>query len=77
MVSWLTTATGLFASVCMGLACGFGFYECVIPVLVIVALVLNAMSPLEGEFKRKLRDLTLTVEFNEVSDIDVIRNAGY
>ena len=74
-VSGLTTATGLFASVCMGLACGFGFYECVVPVLVIIALVLNAMSPLEGEFKRKLRNLTLTVEFNEVSDIDVIRQA--
>ena len=72
-VSGLTTATGLFASVCMGLACGFGFYACVIPVLVIVALVLNVMSPLEGEFKRKLRNLTLTVEFNETCDIDTIR----
>ena len=74
-VSGLTTATGLFASVCMGLACGAGFYECVIPVLVIIAVVLNIMSPLEGEFKRKLRNLTLTVEFNEVSDIDTIRRA--
>ena len=74
-VSGLTTATGLFASVCMGIACGFGFYECVIPVLFIIAVVLNLMSPLESEFKRKLRNLTLTVEFNEVSDIDTIRRA--
>ena len=74
-VSGLTTATGLFAAVCMGLACGFGFYECVIPVLVIVALVLNVMSPLEGIFKRRLRNLTLTVEFDEVGDIDTIRQA--
>ena len=74
-VSGLTTATGLFAAVCMGLACGAGFYECAIPVLVIVVLVLNVMSPLEGEFKRKLRNLTLTVEFNEVGDIDTIRRA--
>ena len=74
-VSGLTTATGLFASVCMGLACGVGFYECVIPVLVIIVLVLNVMSPLEGEFKRKLRNLTLTVEFNDVGDIDTIRRA--
>lgn len=74
-VSGLTTATGLFAAVCMGLACGFGFYECVIPVLIIIAVVLNLMSPLEGEFKRKLRNLTLTVEFNEVSDIETIRQA--
>ena len=74
-MSGLTTATGLFASVCMGLACGVGFYECVIPVLVIIVLVLNVMSPLEGEFKRKLRNLTLTVEFNDVGDIDTIRRA--
>ena len=72
-VSGLTTATGLFASVCMGLACGLGFYECVIPVLFIIAVVLNLMSPLEGAFKRRLQNLTLTVEFNEVSDIDAIR----
>ena len=74
-VSGLTTATGLFASVCMGLACGVGFYECVVPVLVIVAVVLNLMSPLEGEFKRKLRNLTLTVEYNEADDINTIRQA--
>ena len=72
-VSGLTTATGLFASVCMGLACGAGFYECLIPVLVIIAVVLDVMSPLEGEFKRKLRNLTLTVEFNEAGDIDTER----
>ena len=74
-VSGLTTATGLFAAVCMGLASGFGFYACVVPVVIIVALVLNVMSPLEGEFKRKLRNLTLTVEFDETSDIDTIRQA--
>ena len=74
-VSGLTTATGLFASVCMGLACGFGFYECVIPVVVIVAVVLNLMSPLEGEFTRKLRNITLTVEFDETCDIETIRGA--
>ena len=74
-VSGLTTATGLFASVSMGIACGFGFYECVIPVLIIIAVVLNLMSPLEGEFKRKLRNLTLTVEYNESSDMDTIRRA--
>jgi len=74
-VSGLTTATGLFAAVCMGLACGFGFYECAVPALVIVAVVLNVMSPLEGEFKRKLRNLTLTVEFDKVGDIETIRQA--
>ena len=68
-VSGLTTATGLFAAVCMGLACGIGFYECVIPAVILIHLVLNVMSPLEGEFKRKLRNMTLTVQFNDAGDI--------
>ena len=73
-VSGLTTATGLFAAVCMGLACGVGFYECVIPAVVIIHLVLNIMSPLEGEFKRKLRNMTLSVEYNTSSDLAVIED---
>ena len=74
-VSGLTTATGLFAAVCMGLACGVGFYECVIPAVILVHLVLNVMRPLEGEFKRKLRNMTLRVQFSSAEDIDVIREA--
>ena len=73
-VSGLTTATGLFAAVCIGLACGVGFYECVIPAVILIHLVLNVMSPLEGEFKRKLRNMTLSVQFNTAEDIEVIRN---
>jgi len=71
-VNGLTTATGLFATVCMGLASGIGFYECVIISLILIEVVLNVMSPLEVEFKRKLRNITLNVEFNSVEDIDEI-----
>lgn len=73
-VSGLTTATGLFAAVCMGLACGVGFFECVIPAVILVYLVLNVMSPLEGEFKRKLRNMTLSVQFESAENIEAIRN---
>ena len=72
-VKGLTTATGMFAAVCLGLACGIGFYECVIPALILVGLVLNVMSPLEGAFKRKLRNMTLNVEFREAGDISTIQ----
>lgn len=46
-VSGLTTATGLFATVCLSMAAGAGFYELVILSALIVVLVLNVMSPLE------------------------------
>ena len=71
-VNGLTTATGLFATVCMGLASGAGFYELVIPLLIVIELVLNVMSPLEVTFKRRLRNITLNVEFDSVEDISRI-----
>ena len=71
-VKGLTTATGLFATVCMGIACGAGFYEIVLMSLVVIVLVLNVMSSLEVAFKRRLRNITLNVEFNSVEDIETI-----
>ena len=74
-VNGLTTATGLFATVCMGIAAGAGFYECVILATVLIVLVLNVMSPLEFAFKRRLRNITLNVEFHSVEDISSITKA--
>ena len=71
-VNGLTTATGLFASVMMGIAAGAGFYECVLVALLLIVVVLNVMSPLEFAYKRRLRNITLNVEFNNVDDIDEI-----
>ena len=68
-VKGLTTATGLFATVCMGVACGAGFYEAAFLAAVITILVLNVMSPLELAFKRRTRNITINVEFDTVEDI--------
>ncbi|HAB94809.1 MAG TPA: Mg2+ transporter-C family protein [Lachnospiraceae bacterium] len=71
-VTGLTTAAGLFASVCMGMAAGAGMYDCVIMVLVILIIVLDVMYPLEGAFKRRLRNMTIYVEFASIEDLDNI-----
>ena len=71
-VKGLTTATGLLATVCMSLAAGAGFYECVILVLILIVLVLNVMAPLEVFFKRRLRNITLNVEFDSVDHVSEI-----
>ena len=71
-VKGLTTATGLFATVCMSLAAGAGYYELVLTAVIIIALVLNGMAPLEILFKRRLRNITLNVEMDEVADIALI-----
>ena len=71
-VKGLTTATGLFTTVCLGLAVGIGFYECVFWALFVIVLVLNIMTPLEADFKRQLRNITLNVEFETVENIQQI-----
>ncbi|MBR1821641.1 MAG: MgtC/SapB family protein [Clostridia bacterium] len=74
-VNGLTTSTGLFATVIMGLAAGAGFYEGVIVSMLLIVVVLNVMSPLEIAFKRRLRNITLNVEFASVEDIGAITEA--
>ena len=71
-VTGLTTAAGLFTSVCMGMAAGIGMYSCVFFVLVILIVVLDFMYPLESAFKRRLRNMTIYVEFNSINDLDDI-----
>ena len=71
-VKGLTTATGLFATVCMGIAAGAGFYTAALLAALITILVLNGMSQLEVDFKRKLRNITINVEFDSVEDIGSI-----
>ena len=71
-VSGLTTATGLFATVALGIAAGAGFYECVLIALLLIHLVLNVMTPLESRFKRLTRNITLYVEFRSLDDLEEI-----
>ena len=47
-------------------------YDCVLIVLVILIVVLDVMFPLEGAFKRRLRNMTVYVEFAAIEDFDKI-----
>ena len=71
-VSGLTTATGLFASVCVGIAIGAGFYEVPLVVVPLIFFVLNIMDPWEPAFKRRARNIDLYVKFLSMDDLTVI-----
>lgn len=71
-VSGLTTAIGLFACVTMGIAAGAGFYECVIIAMVLIIFSLEVMQPIEVAFKRRLRNITILVEFNDMESFHEI-----
>lgn len=72
-VSGLTTAIGLFASACAGLAAGAGFYECVIIVIIIVIITMELLRPIEDEFKRRTKNIVIHVEFDSIDDIELIK----
>ena len=71
-VTGLTTAVGLFASACLGIAAGAGFYECVIPAIIVIIIAMDALHPIEIAYKRRLRNITVCVEFDSVDSIDRI-----
>ncbi len=71
-VEGLTTATGLFASVCMGIAAGAGFYWAVLLSIFLIILALEVMQPLERKIQRRLRNITFAVEFESIENIDDI-----
>ena len=79
-VKGLTTATGMFATVCMSLAAGAGFVECVLTVLLLIVVVLDLLEPLEKRFRLQGRNLTLVVEMDSVEDtaavMDVMERSG-
>jgi len=53
-VKGITTAACLWASGCMGIAIGYGFYECAIAGTIVVLLIINVIPILQ----RKLRSIS-------------------
>lgn len=71
-VSGLTTAIGLFAAACLGIAAGAGFYACVITAALLVIFTMETMKPIEVGFKRRLRNMTVTVTYRKDQDLAAI-----
>lgn len=61
-ITGLTTAAGLWASACMGLAAGAGFYECAIIMIVLIYIVLVALNKLDANHVKASRVMTVYLE---------------
>ena len=68
-VKGLTTAAGLWASACMGLAIGAGFYECVVLAFVLIFLCIRLLPPLESMMVERARNMNIYVEFTSMDDV--------
>lgn len=68
-VKGLTTAAGLWASACMGLAIGAGFYECVLVVFFLIFLSIRLLPYLESLLVHHSQNINLYLEFEELDSI--------
>lgn len=73
-VKGLTTAAGLWASACMGLAVGVGFYECVLVVFVLILLCIRLLPRLEVLFLVHSRNMNICIEFHALEDFNGVVN---
>ena len=73
-VKGLTTAAGLWASACMGLAIGAGFYECVIVGVVLIVLSMKLLPLIEEAMLSYSRNMTIYVEMDSFENLGSIVN---
>ena len=71
-VKGLTTAAGLWASACVGLAIGAGFYECVFLAFVLILIVLRLLPYIETLIIENARNVNIYIEFNSLDNIGEI-----
>ena len=62
-VKGLTTAAGLWASACTGLAVGAGFYECVLIAFAMIFLSIRLFPIVDAYIQENARDINLYMEF--------------
>jgi putative Mg2+ transporter-C (MgtC) family protein len=68
-VKGLTTAACLWASGCIGLAIGAGFYECVLISVILVYICIHYMRSVEAFFVENARNMNIYVEFQSMADV--------
>ncbi len=73
-VKGLTTAAGLWASACMGLAIGAGFYECVLLAFLYMELSIQILPWVEGFIVERARNMNIYIEFRSIDDVGGIIN---
>ena len=79
-IKGLTTAAGLWASACMGLAIGAGFYFGAILACLLILFSITVMRKVESFVLARSRNMNVYVEFIDIDDIglviDLIKKEG-
>ncbi|MBO5353563.1 MAG: MgtC/SapB family protein [Lachnospiraceae bacterium] len=70
-VKGLTTAAGLWADACMGLAIGIGFYSGAVIGCTMILLVMSVLHRIDDRVSANTKVLDLYMEFHKMSDLGV------
>lgn len=73
-IKGLTTAAGLWASACLGLALGIGFYSGAVVAGIIIFVSLALLPKVENYFYNKSRVLDLYIEVSRLEAFKEVRN---
>lgn len=73
-IKGLTTAAGLWASACMGLAIGSGFYECAILGFLLILFTTIVLDKVSAWIVSNARNMDLYVEFEKMENLGEIIN---
>lgn len=71
-VKGLTTAAGLWASACMGLAIGAGFYECMFLAFALIFLCICLLPHIDAIIVSHAHNMNIYVEFTSLDDVGTI-----
>ena len=74
-VKGLTTAAGLWASACMGIAIGAGFYECMIIGTLLIVFSMKLLPLIENVITRHARNMSIYVSMDSIEHLGSV--VGY
>lgn len=73
-VRGLTTAAGLWASACIGIACGAGFYECVFVGVVLILMCMWMLPCFEEFIVSRSRNMNIYIDLDSFENMAEIVN---
>ena len=71
-VKGLTTAAGLWASACMGLAIGAGFFEAALIACLLIVVIITLFTRVESWITRHSRNMNLLVRLDTLDDVRTV-----
>lgn len=71
-IKGLTSAAGLWASACMGLAVGIGFYEAAVVMCLLLFIILSVLERFDEAYIKTSRERTIYVEYSSSMPLSCI-----